>query len=143
MGDRVHVPGFGTGVVREVRNGGQCLVEIKGRAMVVRAAQLLPAEARTPASRASVDAASIGEPRPVSAPTPTLDLHGHTVETALEALEVFLSDALLAGAEEARVIHGRSGGRIKAAIHSRLRALPSVKAFGIDPRNAGVTRVVF
>ena len=73
----------------------------------------------------------------------SLDLHGKTVEEAVEALDTFLNDALLAGLAEVQVIHGRSGGRIKAAVHTRLRALSVVRAFRVNERNAGVTIVVF
>ena len=45
------------------------------------------------------------------------------------------------GLAEARVIHGRSGGRLKAAVHGRLKTMPSVRAFRLDPRNPGVTIV--
>jgi dsDNA-specific endonuclease/ATPase MutS2 len=48
---------------------------------------------------------------------------------------------MLAGLESVRVIHGRSGGRLKAAVHARLRELPSIAGFRIDPVNAGVTIV--
>jgi DNA mismatch repair protein MutS2 len=60
---------------------------------------------------------------------------------ALDALDAFLNDALLAGAAEVRVIHGRSGGKLKAAVDARLRQLPSIRGFRVDPRNAGVTIV--
>ncbi|MFN2447739.1 MAG: Smr/MutS family protein [Vicinamibacterales bacterium] len=142
-GDRVHVAGFGSGVVQEIRNGGRCVVAIKGRAMVVSASQLslAPAAAKGRATPPVEEA-----PREESsrrAGTLSLDLHGHTVEAAMEALDRFVSDALLAGAEHAVVIHGRSGGRIKAAVHARLKEVPSVKRFFLDPRNAGVTLMVF
>ena len=55
--------------------------------------------------------------------------------------ESALSEALLADAEVLRLIHGRSGGRIRAALHRRLRELPGVRAFRLDPRNEGVTIV--
>ena len=32
-GDRVHVVKLGTGIVREARNGGRYLIELKGRWM--------------------------------------------------------------------------------------------------------------
>jgi DNA mismatch repair protein MutS2 len=64
-----------------------------------------------------------------------------TTAEAIEALDAFLNDALLAGAGEARVIHGRSGGKLKTAVHARLRQLPSIRGFRVDPRNAGVTIV--
>ena len=49
---------------------------------------------------------------------------------------------LLASASEVRVIHGRSGGRVKQAVHARLREL-SVRSVRLDPRNPGVTIVTF
>jgi DNA mismatch repair protein MutS2 len=143
-GDCVHVAALGQGIVREARNGGRYLVEIKGRAMVVAGDQLAPAEpprtsrrrkdpvAGTPASDASAPDATA----PLS-----LDLHGTTVDEAVDALDRFLNTALLAGSAEVRIIHGRSGGRLKAAVHARLELIPAVRAFQLDPGNAGVTIV--
>lgn len=146
-GDRVHISRIGTGVVREERNGRRYVVEIKGRTMVVAADQLTPAEAGQKGRRA------IGAPpEPVdgvfpAVPAPgavtSLDLHGKTVAEAVAALDIFVNDALLASVHEVAVIHGRSGGRIKSAVHARLRELPPVRSFRIDPRNPGVTLVRF
>ena len=48
-GDPVHVAALGKGIVREVRNGGRYVVEIKGRSLIVAGSQLAPsASARTP-----------------------------------------------------------------------------------------------
>lgn len=142
-GDLVHVAGFGKGLVREVRNHGRYLVEVKGRAMEIAASQL---------SSMSGSGHDVRKGRPIptaspsthdaAGPVATLDLHGHTADEALDLLERTLSDALLAGARELRVIHGRSGGRIKVAVHRRLAQLPSVQSFRVDPSNAGVTIVV-
>jgi dsDNA-specific endonuclease/ATPase MutS2 len=38
-------------------------------------------------------------------------------------------------------VHGRSGGRLRAALHRQLREVPAVRAFRLDPANAGVTIV--
>jgi DNA mismatch repair protein MutS2 len=82
-------------------------------------------------------------PAATPARTFSVDLHGLTTVEALDALDAFLNDALLAAATEARVIHGRSGGVVRAAVHARLSQLTSVRSFRIDPRNAGVTIVTF
>ncbi len=140
VGDLVHVAGFGTGIVREVRNAGRCLVEIKGRAMVVREQQLAPATPKRSRGTGTPPTQTHAQDSPAHAAS-TLDLHGFTVEEALDALDRFLNDALLAGVEEARVIHGISGGRIKAAVHRRLKQLASVRGFRVDPSNPGVTEV--
>jgi dsDNA-specific endonuclease/ATPase MutS2 len=68
-------------------------------------------------------------------------VHGLTVADALTRTDDALDDALRRNADGVRLIHGRSGGRIRSAVHARLRAIPSVRAFRIDPRNEGVTVV--
>ncbi len=66
-----------------------------------------------------------------------------TVEEALGTVDSFVNDAVLGGHPEVRIIHGRSGGRIKSAVHKRLNELPVVRAFRLDPSNPGVTIVEF
>jgi hypothetical protein len=48
---------------------------------------------------------------------------------------------MLAGLPELRFIHGRRGGRIRAALGRWLGGIPTVRAFRRDPRNEGVTIV--
>ena len=140
-GDRVHVATLGTGVVREVRNGGRYLIELKGRSMVVAGSQLQPATERRAAKRPPESRSVTGSAAVIPVPSRVLDLHGKTVLEALDALDSFLNDALLEGCDDVQVIHGRSGGKLKAAVHGRLRQLPSVRAFRLDPTNPGVTMV--
>ncbi len=66
-----------------------------------------------------------------------------TAEEAVAAVDAFLDDAILASHTEVRIIHGRSGGRLRAAVHKRLRAISSVRSFRLDETNPGVTVVVF
>jgi DNA mismatch repair protein MutS2 len=142
-GDEVHVAALGKGVVREVRNGGRYLVELKGRTIFAVEAQLT---AVSPRKRPALSDAPASQGSATDAPTrsnasTSLDLHGMTVEEAVAALDAFVNDALLAGHAEVRVIHGRSGGRLRAAVHARLKQLPAVRAFRLDPANAGATIV--
>jgi len=146
-GDRVHVAALGTAVVREARNGGRYLIELKGRSMVVAGSQLEPAPERPAAKHhrtAKQHPAAKQHPTKTTADparSRSLDLHGKMVLEALDALDSFLNDALLEGADNVRVIHGRSGGKLKAAVHGRLAELTSVRAFRVDPSNPGVTIV--
>jgi DNA mismatch repair protein MutS2 len=147
-GDAVQTP-FGKGIVREVRHGGQYVVDVRGRALVLAASQVSRTvgggRRRERAMREARDPGSLrGElPIPKAIPTPpaTVDLHGLTVPEALARIDDALNEALLAGVSELRVIHGRSGGRIRAALRQRLCAIPSVRSFALDPHNAGVTIV--
>jgi DNA mismatch repair protein MutS2 len=142
-GDRVHVTGFGTGVVREARNGGRFLIELKGHAMVVAATELEGAAPSRARKAKPPEVTPDAQSSDAFAQSPSIDLHGKTVEEALAALDEFLNDALLAGAAAATVIHGRSGGKLKAAVHRRLKELAPVHAFRIDPHNPGATIVTF
>jgi len=142
-GDEVHVAALGKGVVREVRNGGRYLVELKGRSIVADEAQLSAVSQRKRQPLADAPASTTGAPdAPIRSDASTsLDLHGMSVDEAVAALDAFLNDALLAGHAEVRVIHGRSGGRLRAAVHAQLKRLSVVSAFRLDPADAGVTIV--
>jgi DNA mismatch repair protein MutS2 len=139
IGDAVHVKALGKGTVREVRNGGRYLVEVGGRAIVARGDELTAIEKPKKAGRPQKVVRPVYESS--SAAASSIDLHGYTVDEAVEALASFLNAALLSGVAEVHIIHGRSGGKIKAAVHAQLRRIPAVRGFRIDPANAGVTIV--
>jgi DNA mismatch repair protein MutS2 len=147
VGDDVHTP-LGKGIVREVRGGARLVVEISGRKVVVEAAAVKPVEiarksskkrrAPVPFVSGAIDVTDDRRDAPAE-----VDLHGLTVDEALARVDDAINDALLAGHARLRLIHGRSGGRIKAALHRHLTMLPPVRGFRIDPANAGVTVVEF
>ena len=70
-----------------------------------------------------------------------MDLHGLTTMEAIARAERAVNDALLADMAQVRFIHGRSGGRVRAALHRWLREVPTVREFRVDPANDGVTIV--
>lgn len=138
---------LGKGVVEAVRNNGRVVVRIQGRAVVLEARDLVleatpksrrmtEADVETPPSGSISGSRGSGPGRAVS-----VDLHGLIVEQALERAATALNDALLADVAEIHFIHGRSGGRIRSALHRWLRATPSIRAMRLDARNAGVTIV--
>ena len=144
-GDTVQTP-FGKGLVQEVRNGGRLLVLVQQRALVVASSQATPLahSPRRPAPPVSTSSPTAGgavlPARDRHAPS-EVDLHGLTVEEALTRIDAALDAALLAGLTELRFIHGRSGGKLRGALHQRLRAISAVRALRLDPRNPGVTIV--
>jgi dsDNA-specific endonuclease/ATPase MutS2 len=146
-GDHVQTP-LGKGVVRELRNNGRVLVQVRDRALEFRGREISPLEApsrrgkRQPPSGADLPAAREPAPPGRAANVPLeIDLHGLTVQEALARIEQALNDALLADVPELRFIHGRSGGRVRGALHRRLGEIRSVRWFRVDPRNEGVTIV--
>lgn len=144
-GDAVQTP-FGKGTVREVRKNRRVVVDVRDRALIFAEAEisLLDEHQRRSRSRApSPEARSVSSstlPQARDAPT-EIDLHGLTVDQALAAAERALNDALLADLPELRFIHGRSGGRIRDALHRWLRGIRSVRWFRLDLGNEGVTIV--
>ncbi|WP_418185663.1 endonuclease MutS2 [Aliarcobacter vitoriensis] len=58
-----------------------------------------------------------------------LDLHGQRADEAIENLDKFLSDALLAGFEEVLVYHGIGTGKLAFAVKEFLKKHPRVKSF--------------
>jgi DNA mismatch repair protein MutS2 len=141
-GDGVHVAGLGKGVVREVRRGGRCLVEIKGRALVVDAGQLTAIEPeRRRSKRPSAQVTHEHQP-PGHAPA-SIDLHGLAPDDALAALDAFINDALLAGHASVQVIHGRGAGKLRDEVHRRLARIAAVRHVRVDPSNPGVSVVTF
>ena len=144
-GDRVHFPGLGTGVVREVRGSDRYALDIKGRLVIARGRDLNPADepstrslrSRSPQEREAVSAGTSGHR------TASLDLHGKTSAEAVDLVEAFINDALVNGLAEVAIIHGRSGGRLKTAVHAYLKRLTGLASFRIDPHNAGATIVTF
>ena len=60
--------------------------------------------------------------------SPQLDLRGERVEAALEQLERYLDEVLLAGLDEVRIIHGAGTGALRRSIRDRLAEHPRVRA---------------
>ena len=144
-GDGVQTP-FGKGVVREARNNGRLLIEVNRRSVVLEESTVTPLDTRRKSTGAKTSARKAAPrlpPPPARCAPGEVDLHGLVVEEALIRAEQAVNDALLADLSELRLIHGRSSGRIRASLHRRLREIPTVRAFCLDPRNAGVTIVSF
>lgn len=141
QGDLVHVAAIGKGTVREVRNNDRYLVDVKGRAIVTAGDQLQLQQPSGKRARPKAAASShtMGAP---SGGVSSIDLHGLTVAEALEAVDGFLNAAMLDGNAEAHIIHGRSGGRIKAALQKHLRGIRAIRSYEVDPRNEGVTIII-
>ncbi len=135
---------FGKGVVREVRNRDLLLVDVQGRLLVVTVSEISPlgSERKRPRVAEKVRGADRTPPkREAHTSSAEIDLHGLTVAEALHRAHEALNETLLADFSELRLIHGRGGGRIRAALHRMLRENPSVRKFRLDPRNEGVTIV--
>ncbi|MFA6930018.1 MAG: endonuclease MutS2 [Lentisphaeria bacterium] len=94
----------------------------------------------------SVPAVKVTQPRFAGNTSHEINLIGLRVEEALEKLDCYLNDCLLANLEEVRVVHGFGTGRLRQGIHQWLRQQSQVASFYLgrdhqDPGGAGVSIV--
>lgn len=67
----------------------------------------------------------------------SLDLHGLRSDEALQRLDEFISDSLIAGFDEVIVFHGIGTGKLAFAVREFLKTHKSVKSFDDAPINQG------
>lgn len=67
----------------------------------------------------------------------SLDLHGLRSDEAIERLDSFISDALIAGFDEVLIYHGIGTGKLAFAVKEFLKTHKSVKSFSDAPLNQG------
>ncbi len=70
-----------------------------------------------------------------------LDLHGFTVNDAVERLESHLSRALLAEVSQFEVIHGIGTGAVRLAVHDFLKKCPYIRSFAYASNTPSFTVV--
>jgi DNA mismatch repair protein MutS2 len=75
--------------------------------------------------------------RAASRISPQLDLRGERVEAALERLSAYLDEALLAGLDEAVILHGSGTGALRRAVRERLAEHPRVQRVRTGRREEG------
>jgi len=69
--------------------------------------------------------------------SPSLSLRGERVEAALEQLEAYLDEALLAGLDSVQIIHGSGTGALRRAVREALAEHPRVRAVRTGRRDEG------
>ena len=69
--------------------------------------------------------------------SPTLDLHGMRAQEALQALDTFLSNSLIAGFDEVLIYHGIGTGRLSSLVRDFLKSHPKVLEFTDAPPKQG------
>jgi len=69
--------------------------------------------------------------------SPTLSLRGERVEAALEQLEAYLDQALLAGLDSVAIVHGLGTGALRRAVREALAAHPRVRGIRTGRRAEG------
>lgn len=69
---------------------------------------------------------------------PTVDLHGHFADEAIERLERAIADAIAAGHDRLLVVHGKGSGILKREVREALKYHPRVLTYQYaSPRDGG------
>ena len=74
-----------------------------------------------------------------------LNIIGRTVDEAVVEVGRFIDQAILAGLNSVRIVHGKGTGALRAGVHDYLRALPGIKSYdlaSLDEGGAGATTVI-
>lgn len=138
VGSTVRIRDIGVlGKVVSVDNDGkEVQVDVGGMKIWVAATKLEPSSQEATVTSTQAEVAAVRVKKMVSVPT-ELNLLGKRVDEALDAVEKFLDDALLAGHKFVRIVHGKGTGKLRQAIHDYLRNHPQVRAFELAPLNEG------
>jgi DNA mismatch repair protein MutS2 len=138
--DRVRIKSFGQeGTVESISDGEYTVLVGSLRFRASRDdLQLL----KTAAPQASSPATRL--PKGVSADvdvdehfSPEINVIGSTVDEAVDRVDKFLDEAVMAGAENVRVIHGHGKGALRRAVAELLTGHTHVERFNAAPANQG------
>lgn len=135
-GDTVHVPAVGKGIVREsetrsIRGGSQ-------RSRDGAEQHLTDRDGARGNARTS-DPLQVAPDKEPTRQHALSSVDGMTTDEAGAALDAIVNDAILAELAQVQVIHSRTGGRLKAAVHGRLKQLRVVRSYRLIQRTRRVT----
>ncbi|MGC9317797.1 MAG: Smr/MutS family protein, partial [Armatimonadota bacterium] len=142
-GDRVHVPSLGRdGEVVQASEDGAVEVQVGNMTVETRAEELEPAH--TQPSREAQEIHRRMQAQKSLSFDDEIDLRGMTVDEAITRLSKYLDDAMLAGADQVRIIHGKGTGALREGVHEYLRKHRYVSDFSlaeIGEGGSGATEV--
>ena len=124
-------------IVERSGRTGRVTLETEGARVVVPSddVEVVPEPAPTPDGRDQ--AADELRRRAAARVSPRLDLRGERVESALEQLDAYVDEALLAGFDSVAIIHGAGTGALRRAIRDRLAEHPRVRGTRSGRREEG------
>lgn len=157
VGEPVRHLGLGWEGVLEKLEDGRAEVLVRGKRVRCRPEELAPVSSREKgpapaASRTSREArptstlATRGDIDETTAVPPEINLIGMRVEPALEQLDSYIDQALLASRKEVRVVHGHGSGRLRQAVREHLRGhrgIAEIRSGAPNEGGNGATVVTF
>ncbi|MGD2116305.1 MAG: Smr/MutS family protein [Acidobacteriota bacterium] len=132
-GVRVRHKGFGWEGELESLDRGRAEVNVRGKKLRCKADELIPLGEDKPKpekKRPSAMRRRRSKDAEIDTQAPSeLHLLGLRVEEALNKVDDYLDQALLASKLQVRIVHGHGTGRLKKAVREHLRGHPAVDAF--------------
>ncbi len=119
------------GTIKALKANKEAIIEINGMTVRVKTTYLKPTKIIVPKKQTDVN---INVKKRAGL---KCDLHGMRADEATEALDKFLSDALISGWDEVIVYHGIGTGKLSFAVKNFLKAHPRVKSFDDAPQHLG------
>jgi DNA mismatch repair protein MutS2 len=142
-GDRARVRGLGAEGTVLSFEGDWAHLDMRGKKLKVRRADLEPVGARPQAAEGRRRNVS-RVPRPSTVPvrdltgsTPEVHLIGQHLEEAVDAAEKALDQALLSGASHLRLVHGHGTGRLRDGLREHFRKHGAVASLRAGDRSEG------
>jgi DNA mismatch repair protein MutS2 len=116
---------------------GRVMIETEGARLVIPAedVEVVPEPISGPQPR-DLEAEELRR-RAAARVSPTLTLRGERVEAALEQLDSYLDEALLAGLDQVTIIHGSGTGALRRAVRDALAEHPRVRSVRSGRREEG------
>lgn len=115
-------------------------VQLGTLSMIVRSDEVRRLDPQPQKNRVK-DAVTIKAAGPSGKESEELDLHGYTVQEALNALENKLNRAIMSNIKRIKVVHGFGSGKVMTAVHEYLKSSTLVSNFMVDNHNPGQTWV--
>jgi DNA mismatch repair protein MutS2 len=131
VGDLVWLPKWRVrGVVLRWPETGD-LVEVQAGQMTLKVptSQIEPLGQPEPPQLAPFSPRQYTRHHSVQSISPELNIIGWRVTDAIPYLDKYLDEAVAAGMQRVRIIHGKGSGRLRAAVHELLTSHPQVKAY--------------
>ncbi len=137
VGDKVRVDSLGRdGVIEALLGDDKARIAIGTMSSIVELRQLSPVGEQTTNVRRARSSRS-SDASDDRAMSPEIHLRGMTVEEAMESLERYLDQAVLAGLTQVYVVHGKGTGTLRKRLTDFLRKHPEIKSLRLGDWNEG------
>jgi DNA mismatch repair protein MutS2 len=139
VGESVWLPKWRVrGIVLKWPESGD-LVEVQAGQMTIKVplSQLEPLRQHEPPQTVRPSPLSFARTHAARATASELNLIGWRVTDAIPHLDKYLDEAVAAGLQRVRIIHGKGSGRLRAAVHELLTSHPQVRTYMPGSPNEG------